>query len=74
MATKRQRLVVDKLNEIGLVDEVDALDLAPNAMTGIRNLKPRKGRLHNASKVGPSISATSIFGGTDYRQIGRAHV
>lgn len=69
MATKRQRLVVDKLNEIGLVDEVDALDLAPNAMTGIRNLKPRKGRLHNASKVGPSISASSIFGGTDYRHI-----
>lgn len=64
---KQQRLVISDLHQIGLVDEVDSINLKENALTTCRNLKPRKGRLASASKIGALVSNTPIFSGANYR-------
>jgi hypothetical protein len=62
-----QRLVISDLHEIGLVDEIDAINLKENALTSCRNLKPRKGRLACATKLGALVSSTPVFSGANYR-------
>ena len=61
-----QRLVIGNLAEVGLVDEIDSFNLKENALTSVRNLKPRKGNLGCASRLGSTISASPVFSSSAY--------
>lgn len=62
----RQRFIIGNLAQYGMVEEVDALDLPPNAFQLLKNFAFYKGRLGAAGRWGAMSSATPIFNGTNY--------
>ena len=63
---ERQRLIIGNLTQYGMVEELDAMDLPPNAFQLLSDFAFYKGRLGAAKRWGAVSSATPIFNGTNY--------